>query len=135
MEREDCTGKPPIVLQNIQAEESQSTIVFDQVNYGRINVDIVYEAKKNTISARHCCRSEEPTPRTTSTSLIYAQVTWHLQLRQPCTTATMPQPLSSKDASSFRQVVRHYENKQYKKGGLGTELSHSKFLERWTGED
>ncbi|GFF23065.1 N-terminal acetyltransferase A complex subunit nat1 [Aspergillus lentulus] len=28
----------------------------------------------------------------------------------------MPQPLSSKDASSFRQVVRHYENKQYKKG-------------------
>ncbi|EAW10623.1 peptide alpha-N-acetyltransferase complex A subunit NAT1 [Aspergillus clavatus NRRL 1] len=28
----------------------------------------------------------------------------------------MPQPLSSKDASSFRQVVRHYETKQYKKG-------------------
>ncbi|KAK2755950.1 hypothetical protein FQN54_005746 [Arachnomyces sp. PD_36] len=28
----------------------------------------------------------------------------------------MPQPLSSKDASSFRQVVRHYENKHYKKG-------------------
>ncbi|KAL2215787.1 NMDA receptor-regulated protein 1-domain-containing protein [Thermoascus aurantiacus ATCC 26904] len=28
----------------------------------------------------------------------------------------MPQPLSSKDASLFRQVVRHYENKQYKKG-------------------
>lgn len=28
----------------------------------------------------------------------------------------MPQQLSSKDASLFRQVVRHYENKQYKKG-------------------
>ncbi|PLN85391.1 N-terminal acetyltransferase A complex subunit nat1 [Aspergillus taichungensis] len=28
----------------------------------------------------------------------------------------MPQPLSSKDASLFRQVVRHYENKQHKKG-------------------
>ncbi|WEW60714.1 hypothetical protein PRK78_006201 [Emydomyces testavorans] len=28
----------------------------------------------------------------------------------------MPQPLSSKDGSSFRQVVRHCENKQYKKG-------------------
>ncbi|KAL1952688.1 hypothetical protein VTO42DRAFT_4451 [Malbranchea cinnamomea] len=28
----------------------------------------------------------------------------------------MPQPLSSKDASLFRQVVRHCENKQFKKG-------------------
>ncbi|RAL12456.1 peptide alpha-N-acetyltransferase complex A subunit NAT1 [Aspergillus homomorphus CBS 101889] len=28
----------------------------------------------------------------------------------------MPQPLSSKDAALFRQVVRHYENKQHKKG-------------------
>ncbi|OJZ92368.1 hypothetical protein ASPFODRAFT_28139 [Aspergillus luchuensis CBS 106.47] len=28
----------------------------------------------------------------------------------------MPQPLNSKDASLFRQVVRHYENKQHKKG-------------------
>ncbi|EAS36268.3 N-terminal acetyltransferase catalytic subunit [Coccidioides immitis RS] len=28
----------------------------------------------------------------------------------------MPQPLSSKDGSLFRQVVRHCENKQYKKG-------------------
>ncbi|KAL4881574.1 NMDA receptor-regulated protein 1-domain-containing protein [Aspergillus karnatakaensis] len=28
----------------------------------------------------------------------------------------MPQQLSSKDASLFRQVVRYYENKQYKKG-------------------
>ncbi|KAI9038059.1 peptide alpha-N-acetyltransferase complex A subunit NAT1 [Aspergillus affinis] len=28
----------------------------------------------------------------------------------------MPQQLSSKDASLFRQVVRHYENKQHKKG-------------------
>ncbi|OJJ40539.1 hypothetical protein ASPWEDRAFT_219476 [Aspergillus wentii DTO 134E9] len=28
----------------------------------------------------------------------------------------MPQQLNSKDASLFRQVVRHYENKQYKKG-------------------
>ncbi|KAF7589668.1 hypothetical protein BBP40_003960 [Aspergillus hancockii] len=28
----------------------------------------------------------------------------------------MPQPLSSKDASLFRQVVRYYENKQHKKG-------------------
>ncbi|KAL2860734.1 peptide alpha-N-acetyltransferase complex A subunit NAT1 [Aspergillus lucknowensis] len=28
----------------------------------------------------------------------------------------MPQQLGSKDASLFRQVVRHYENKQYKKG-------------------
>ncbi|KAK2732434.1 hypothetical protein FQN57_002908 [Myotisia sp. PD_48] len=28
----------------------------------------------------------------------------------------MPQPLSSKDSSLFRQVVRHCENKQYKKG-------------------
>ena len=31
----------------------------------------------------------------------------------------MPQQLSSKDASLFRQVVRHYENKQHKKGGFG----------------
>lgn len=30
----------------------------------------------------------------------------------------MPQQLSSKDAALFRQVVRHYENKQYKKGRL-----------------
>jgi hypothetical protein len=30
----------------------------------------------------------------------------------------MPQQLSSKDSSLFRQVVRHYENKQYKKGSL-----------------
>jgi hypothetical protein len=28
----------------------------------------------------------------------------------------MPQPLGSKEASLFRQVVRNYENKQYKKG-------------------
>lgn len=28
----------------------------------------------------------------------------------------MPQPLGSKDSSLFRQLVRHYENKQYKKG-------------------
>ncbi|KAL3476367.1 NMDA receptor-regulated protein 1-domain-containing protein [Aspergillus californicus] len=28
----------------------------------------------------------------------------------------MPQPLNTKDSSLFRQVVRHYENKQYKKG-------------------
>lgn len=28
----------------------------------------------------------------------------------------MPQQLGSKDSSLFRQVVRHYENKQYKKG-------------------
>lgn len=33
----------------------------------------------------------------------------------------MPQQLSSKDASLFRQVVRHYENKQHKKGGFGIE--------------
>jgi uncharacterized membrane protein len=31
-------------------------------------------------------------------------------------TPAMPQQLSSKDASLFRQVVRYYENKQYKKG-------------------
>jgi hypothetical protein len=38
----------------------------------------------------------------------------------------MPQPLSSKDASSFRQVVRHYENKQYKKGGLDDRIESLK---------
>lgn len=40
----------------------------------------------------------------------------------PSTTATMPQQLSSKDASLFRQVVRHYENKQHKKGGSGISI-------------
>jgi hypothetical protein len=29
----------------------------------------------------------------------------------------MPQPLGSKDNSLFRQVVKNYETKQYKKGG------------------
>jgi hypothetical protein len=29
----------------------------------------------------------------------------------------MPQPLSSKESSLFRTVVRNYEDKQYKKGG------------------
>lgn len=28
----------------------------------------------------------------------------------------MPQPLSSKESSLFRQVIRHYDSKQYKKG-------------------
>jgi hypothetical protein len=30
----------------------------------------------------------------------------------------MPQPLNSKESSLFRQVIRNYEDKQYKKGGL-----------------
>lgn len=30
----------------------------------------------------------------------------------------MPQPLSSKESSLFRTVVRNYEDKQYKKGEL-----------------
>lgn len=34
----------------------------------------------------------------------------------------MPQQLSSKDASLFRQVVRHYENKQHKKGEFGISI-------------
>lgn len=42
----------------------------------------------------------------------------------------MPQQLSSKDASLFRQVVRLYENKQYKKGKhILHLLSH--FPHRW----
>jgi hypothetical protein len=28
----------------------------------------------------------------------------------------MPQPLSSKDHTAFRQLVKHYEEKHYKKG-------------------
>ena len=34
----------------------------------------------------------------------------------PSASPTMPQPLNSKDQSLFRQVVRHFEMKQYKKG-------------------
>jgi hypothetical protein len=34
----------------------------------------------------------------------------------PAEAANMPQPLGPKDASLFRQVVRHCENKHYKKG-------------------
>jgi hypothetical protein len=32
--------------------------------------------------------------------------------------SAMPQPLSSKESSLFRQVIRNYEDKQYKKGGV-----------------
>ena len=35
----------------------------------------------------------------------------------------MPQPLGSKDTSLFRQLVRHYENKQYKKGASCADLT------------
>lgn len=40
----------------------------------------------------------------------------------------MPQQLSSKDASLFRQVVRHYENKQHKKGGFVNALECLMFV-------
>lgn len=36
----------------------------------------------------------------------------------------MPQPLSSKESSLFRQVIRNYDLKQYKKGGKHSVQMH-----------
>ena len=41
---------------------------------------------------------------------------WPLSQNLAQITVAMPQQLGSKEASLFRQVVRHYENRQYKKG-------------------
>ena len=38
----------------------------------------------------------------------------------------MPQPLSSKERTLFSQVVKNYENKQYKKGKTNAHYAHSK---------
>jgi len=40
----------------------------------------------------------------------------------------MPQPLSAKENSLFRQVIRNYEDKQYKKGKPGGWSNHERLL-------
>ena len=52
--------------------------------------------------------SETPLPAHIDSSLAQVNSTQHRLI--------MPQPLNSKDQSLFRQVVRNFEQKQYKKG-------------------
>jgi len=52
--------------------------------------------------------SETPLPAHIDSSLAQVNSTQHRPI--------MPQPLNSKDQSLFRQVVRNFEQKQYKKG-------------------
>jgi len=68
-----------------------------------------------TRSARHRRKSPPAHIQLPRTSQLGRSSQHH---QPPRTTATMPQQLSSKDASLFRQVVRHYETKQHKKGGF-----------------
>lgn len=73
------------------------------------------------LSARLLCQDRTRRSRPPHTSIPHSHKSSPSTLASP----NMPQPLPSKDQSLFRQVVRHFEMKQYKKGWLVLSLTQA----------